>query len=120
VVVQRPGAEPLVATLEASPDGHFSGLIPSVKFGGRYRYRIDGIGPFPRFRCRVSVGLARVGPTTPKRAGSLADASVAPTDARKVVLPARRLRLGETPWPPDGVQAGASLSGNHLSIPFTA
>jgi hypothetical protein len=33
VVVQRPGAEPLVATLEASPDGHFFGLIPSVKVG---------------------------------------------------------------------------------------
>jgi len=64
VVVQRPGAEPLVATLEASPDGHFSGLIPSVKAGGRYRYRIDGMGPFPRFRCRASVGLARFGPTT--------------------------------------------------------
>jgi hypothetical protein len=47
-------------------------------------------------------------------------ASVDPTDARKVVLPARRLRLGETPWPLDEVQAGASLGWNHLSIPFTA
>jgi hypothetical protein len=71
-----------VATLEASPDGHFSGLIPSVKVGGRYRYRIHGMGPFPRFRCRTSVGLARVGPTTPTRATRLADASVDPTEAR--------------------------------------
>src|SRR5262245_7156887 len=67
VVVQRPGAAPHVATLEASPDGHFSGLIPSAKAGGRYRYRIDGMGPFPRFRCRASGGLARFGPTTPRR-----------------------------------------------------
>jgi hypothetical protein len=33
VVVQRPGAERLVATLEASPDGHFYGLIPVAKAG---------------------------------------------------------------------------------------
>jgi maltooligosyltrehalose trehalohydrolase len=59
VVVERPGAAPLVATLEASPDGHVSGLIPSAKVGGRYRYRIDGMGPFPRFRCRASGGLSR-------------------------------------------------------------
>ena len=46
--------------------------------------------------------------------------SVDPTEVRKLVLPARRLRLGETPWPLDEVQAGASLRGNHVSIPFTA
>ena len=47
VVMQRPGEVLLVATLEASPDGHFSGLIPSVKAGGSYRYPIDGMGPYP-------------------------------------------------------------------------
>ena len=104
--MQRPGAEPLVATLGASPDGHFSGLISGAKAGGRYRYRIDSMGPFPRFRCRASLGLARFGPTTPKQLGAVTvhelmvisihtrieprsyfpAASVDPTDARNDIL----------------------------------
>jgi hypothetical protein len=57
---------------------------------------------------------------TPKRATTSLAASVDPTEARKVVLPARPFRLHETPWPSDEVRAGASIGGNHLSIPFTA
>jgi hypothetical protein len=34
----------------------------------------------------MTAGLARVGPTTPTRAGRLADASVDPTEARNDIL----------------------------------
>src|SRR4051794_3794745 len=47
VVVERPGGEPLVAPLEGSPDGHYSGLVAGVRAGHRYRYRLDGGGAFP-------------------------------------------------------------------------
>jgi maltooligosyltrehalose trehalohydrolase len=47
VIVERPGDGPLIASLESSPDGHFSGLVPGARPGDRYRYRPDGRGPFP-------------------------------------------------------------------------
>src|SRR4051794_18371929 len=47
VVVERPGRELLVAPLVRGPDDHFSGHVPGVGAGDRYRYRVDGRGPFP-------------------------------------------------------------------------
>jgi maltooligosyltrehalose trehalohydrolase len=36
-----------VHPLAKGPDGYFSGLVPGARAGDRYRYRIDGRGPFP-------------------------------------------------------------------------
>jgi len=33
--------------LESADNGHFEGFIPGLKAGTRYRYRLDGDGPFP-------------------------------------------------------------------------
>jgi maltooligosyltrehalose trehalohydrolase len=47
VVVERQGGKSLVAALGRAPGGHFAGLVPGVRLGDRYRYKIDGRGPFP-------------------------------------------------------------------------
>jgi maltooligosyltrehalose trehalohydrolase len=47
VVVERPGRAPVIAPLEREPEAYFSGLVPGVRAGDRYRYAIDGRGPFP-------------------------------------------------------------------------
>src|SRR6185295_16771759 len=33
--------------LEKQADGSFTGVVPRVEAGRRYRYRVDGKGPFP-------------------------------------------------------------------------
>jgi maltooligosyltrehalose trehalohydrolase len=44
----EPGAPaPLVRPLEPGPDGYFHGFVPGATAGQRYRYRLDGDGPFP-------------------------------------------------------------------------
>ncbi len=47
VILERPGEEPLEIALERSADNHFSALVPGVRAGDQYRYRIDGQGMFP-------------------------------------------------------------------------
>jgi len=47
VVVERPGGEPLVVPLARRPGGIFGGHVRGVAAGDRYRYAIDGRGPFP-------------------------------------------------------------------------
>ncbi len=44
VVVERGGRE---APLAKGPDGIFEALVPGVRAGDLYRYRVDGRGPFP-------------------------------------------------------------------------
>ncbi|OFV90797.1 MAG: malto-oligosyltrehalose trehalohydrolase [Acidobacteria bacterium RIFCSPLOWO2_12_FULL_65_11] len=41
VIVERPGG-PLAYALAPSPDGAFSAVLPGVRAGDRYRYRLDG------------------------------------------------------------------------------
>ena len=33
--------------LQPGPEGYFRGFVPGVKAGARYRFRLDGAGPFP-------------------------------------------------------------------------
>ncbi|MBV8314653.1 MAG: malto-oligosyltrehalose trehalohydrolase, partial [Planctomycetaceae bacterium] len=47
VVLEGPGARPRAIALEKHPDGTFGGLVPGLGAGARYRYRVDGLGPFP-------------------------------------------------------------------------
>ncbi len=42
-----PGAPDAVYPLQPGGDGYFGGLVPGVRPGDRYRYRLDGEGPFP-------------------------------------------------------------------------
>lgn len=44
VVLERGGA---IVPLARTEDGYFCGLVPGVQAGDRYRYRVDGAGPFP-------------------------------------------------------------------------
>ncbi len=39
--------EPRVISLEKHPDGTFGAFVPDLGAGARYRYRVDGRGPFP-------------------------------------------------------------------------
>jgi 1,4-alpha-glucan branching enzyme len=39
--------EPRVIPLTKHPDGTFSALVADLGAGARYRYRVDGRGPFP-------------------------------------------------------------------------
>lgn len=43
----QPGSAGRVEPLEKGADGTFLGLVPGVAAGDRYRYRVDGRGPFP-------------------------------------------------------------------------
>jgi maltooligosyltrehalose trehalohydrolase len=45
VLVESP--QPLTVELAKEPSGYFSGLVPGVTAGARYKYRIDGGGAFP-------------------------------------------------------------------------
>jgi hypothetical protein len=47
---------------------------------------VDRLDEYCALRTDRSDKVARVGPTTPKRAGRLADASVDPTEARKATV----------------------------------
>src|SRR6185312_12775208 len=47
VVLERFSAETVIVSLARASDGTFSGLVPNARAGDRYRYRIDGAGPFP-------------------------------------------------------------------------
>jgi maltooligosyltrehalose trehalohydrolase len=47
VVVERARGGPLARPLERSPDGTWGGVVGGVRVGDRYRYRVDGTGPFP-------------------------------------------------------------------------
>ena len=45
LVLEGPAAR--VVPLEKFPDGTFGALVPGLEAGARYRYRLDGQGPFP-------------------------------------------------------------------------
>ncbi len=47
VVIETSGGPRAVQALARNDDGTFSGLIAGVREGERYRYRLDGHGPFP-------------------------------------------------------------------------
>lgn len=47
VVLESPDDRPATLTLRKSDDGVFVGAFPEVRVGDRYRYRVDGKGPFP-------------------------------------------------------------------------
>jgi maltooligosyltrehalose trehalohydrolase len=47
VVLETPGRVGAVCLLEKAADGSFSGSIGGVRAGDRYRYRLDGEGPYP-------------------------------------------------------------------------
>jgi len=47
VVLERPDADPAAHQLTRDADGVFSGVIPAIGAGARYRYRPDGKGSFP-------------------------------------------------------------------------
>jgi maltooligosyltrehalose trehalohydrolase len=44
LILEGPGT---VHRLDKQEDGTFAGLLPGVRAGDRYRYRVDGRGPFP-------------------------------------------------------------------------
>jgi maltooligosyltrehalose trehalohydrolase len=44
VVIEKLGKD---LPLEAEPQGYFSGIVPHAGAGTLYRYRLDGLGPFP-------------------------------------------------------------------------
>ena len=47
LILEGPGAAGQVVPLEKAVDGTFGDLVAGVGAGERYRYRIDGRGPFP-------------------------------------------------------------------------
>lgn len=47
VVLERPFSEASAHPLRKGPDGTFSGSFLDARAGDRYRYRVDGRGPFP-------------------------------------------------------------------------
>src|SRR4051794_6172759 len=47
VVVERDGTELLTRELARGPDGTFGAFVEGVRAGDRYRFRMDGQGPFP-------------------------------------------------------------------------
>ncbi len=47
VQLETPGHAGAVYPLRGSEEGFFSGVVPGVRDGDRYRYRVDGEGPFP-------------------------------------------------------------------------
>lgn len=47
LLVERAGAPTTAVPLARGDDGTFSALVPGVTTGDRYRYRVDGEGPFP-------------------------------------------------------------------------
>lgn len=46
LVLERPGGEQAVA-MESLADGYREAFVPGIPAGTRYRYRLDGDGPFP-------------------------------------------------------------------------
>jgi maltooligosyltrehalose trehalohydrolase len=46
LVLEKPAFAPRVF-LRKNSDGTFSGFVPAVRAGDRYRFRVDGRGPFP-------------------------------------------------------------------------
>src|SRR5262249_23716798 len=47
VVLEHPGDDRARHRLEKGGDGTFAGLVDGVRAGDRYRYLVDGQGPFP-------------------------------------------------------------------------
>lgn len=47
VVQERSGLEVASIPLIRAQDGYFHGLVPQMQAGDRYRYRVDGAGPYP-------------------------------------------------------------------------
>ncbi|MCI0680767.1 MAG: malto-oligosyltrehalose trehalohydrolase [Gemmataceae bacterium] len=47
VILKRTDGAKSVQLLQKNSDGTFGGLLPGVGPGDRYRYRVDGQGPFP-------------------------------------------------------------------------
>lgn len=47
LVVETPGADPARHSLRAGPGGIFEGTFVDIRAGDRYRYLLDGQGPFP-------------------------------------------------------------------------
>ena len=72
---------------------------PKARDGSGNRGLVDSLAP----KCglgAVESSLVRVGPTTPTRAGTLADASVDPTEARKAEAASSLLtRMGPREFP---------------------
>ena len=56
VIPARPKADGLAFALEKAADGTFNGLVPDLRAGDRYRYRVDGKGPFPDPASRFQPG----------------------------------------------------------------
>ncbi len=75
VVVER-GAAPGAHPLAPGGDGWFSGLVPDLRAGALYRYRLDGEGPYPD-------PASRFQPDGPHGPSEVVDGSRFPwTDAR--------------------------------------
>ncbi len=47
VVLETPGCQRAVYPLEKRADGTFSGSVAAIRAGDRYRYQLDGAGPYP-------------------------------------------------------------------------
>jgi maltooligosyltrehalose trehalohydrolase len=47
VEFEGPGRRTAASSLQRRPDGYFEALVPEAAAGDRYRYRVDGKGPFP-------------------------------------------------------------------------
>ena len=47
LLLTRAGREPRRTALQRGQDGHFFGFVAGARAGDRYRYEIDGRGPFP-------------------------------------------------------------------------
>jgi maltooligosyltrehalose trehalohydrolase len=47
VVIESGSAAPSVHPLTKAADGTFAGLVAAARAGSRYRYRLDGEGPYP-------------------------------------------------------------------------
>jgi maltooligosyltrehalose trehalohydrolase len=47
VILEKPAGRESAYSLSKAEDGTFSGSVAGLKAGDRYRYRLDGMGPFP-------------------------------------------------------------------------
>ena len=47
LLIEEAGVAATVHPLTRAPDGTFGGFVPGVGAGSRYRYRLDGAGPYP-------------------------------------------------------------------------
>jgi maltooligosyltrehalose trehalohydrolase len=110
VAVIAEGTPPL--PLGREPDGQFAGLSRGLKPGARYRYALDGRGPFPDPASRFQPEGVH-GPSAVVDPGAFAW-----TDAGWRGVPRRELALYELhvgTFSPEGTFAGAAARLGHLA-----